>query len=143
MQAVLTDFPRSGRMPVAKWLRFPVCGIVQPCLTRTRFEPRDKSGPDRPNGPSDSGVNGLVEVPSHLLRWARRVDRILRVLDALVDVLACPFGRSLRLTPCEGRQRRQQQCGEGRDAILPFLAHRKPPLGWRGTPEGRKARGAT
>lgn len=65
----------------------------------------------------------LVDAPPRLLHWAGRIDRVLRLLDAFIDILARTLGRPLGFTAGEDRDRPEQQYGETRAPVYSFLAH--------------------
>src|SRR5947209_5572240 len=76
-------------------------------------------------GRTASAVEGLVDAPPRLLHGAGRVDRVLHVLDALVDALPRALCGPLGLTTGEGRGRPEQQCGERYYPVRYVIAHPK------------------
>jgi len=91
-----------------------------------------------------SGFGSPVECPPGLFCWARRIDRVLGVLNSLVDTGPRSLGGACGLAARNDRKRYAQHCPAGRQPIFPFASEhellaflraesRKPSRNGRGT----------
>ena len=101
-------------------------GLFEPVILSPAKSRRDRTpSPVQPRRLTTHGLKHPVNRPPRFLRRAWWFHCVFDVLNAFVDALPRLFGGSLGLTSSHGRKCHEEHRGQGRDPMVPFLAHPK------------------